>query len=168
MSYQTMDHADWMQRNLDASRRMGRKVHKSAPEKLSEFQRNVVDILGMVGGGIYNAPINIEKIDWSYGGGISVVWQQKEFATFDYNTLTLLVFLCHDARIRCSVSACGPRNMRLSFWQRQASGDVCVRHPNLEEAVKAFRAYLPADHRIIFKEEPAQQEDFQTAGAGKQ
>jgi hypothetical protein len=45
--------------------------------------------------------------------------------------------------------------MRLSFWQRTATGDMVARHPNLDEAVAAFREYLPADHRIIYREPEA-------------
>jgi hypothetical protein len=29
--------------------------------------------------------------------------------------------------------------------------DVARRHPSLDEAVAEFRAYLPSDHRIIYK-----------------
>jgi hypothetical protein len=90
-----MDHAGWMQSSIDSGCQHKRKMHKSTPIKLDEFQRKVVDILGMVGGCIYNAPISHDKIDWQYGGvGVSVVWQ-RELATFDFNQLTMLVLLCH-------------------------------------------------------------------------
>jgi hypothetical protein len=151
MSYQTMDHAGWMESNLDASRRLGRKL-KNAPEKLNDFQIKVVDILGMVGNGIYNAPIDSEKIEWKCGfDGVSVVWNRTDMATWDFDQLTRLVFLCHEARIRCSIGPAGPRALRLKFHPRKAEGDMAVRHPNLDEAVASFRNYLPANHRIIFK-----------------
>lgn len=155
-TYQFMDHADWMERNNRAAnhlneKRRGRK-RPVQPEKLNEFQRRVCDILGMVGGGIYNAPIAVNKIDWNYGcGGVSVIWKHHELATFDFDALMKLVFLCHEARMRCSISPAGPRMLRLSFWQRAAEGRLSERHPNLDEAVAAFRSYLPPDHRIIFK-----------------
>lgn len=120
MSYNTMDHAKWMEDTLAAIRRhraekKPRKNAKPIPESLTEFQKRVVDILGIVGGGIYNAPIKPDAIDWDYGfGGISVVWVKPNMATFDYCQLTLLVFLSHVARIRVDISPSGPRAFRLS------------------------------------------------------
>jgi hypothetical protein len=153
MSYATMDHADWMQKQIDATRanaqRRG-KIPMGLPEQLSDFQKKAVDIVGMVGGGIYNAPI-ADKIDWHYGHtGVAFIWK-REMSTWDFDQLTILVFLCHEARIRCQIESAGPSMMRLAFWPRTHKGDVARRHPSLDEAVTAFRAYLPADHRIIYK-----------------
>jgi len=158
VSYQTMDHAKWMESQNAALNRLSakRKNWKPLPEKLSEFQAKVMDILGMVGGGIYNAPIAYSSIDWAYGfNGVSVVWKWSDFATWDGSQLTQLVFLCHEARIRCELAPAGPHMLRLSFWQRKATGDIAVRHPNLDEAVAAFKRYLPADHRILYREPEA-------------
>lgn len=151
MSYARMDHADWMSRHIR--------------RELNEFEKKVVDIIGMVGGGIYNAPINPSKVDWNYGSGISVVWQ-REMSSWDFNQLSLLVFLCHTARIRVQIEGCGPRNMRLSFWQRKSSGDMAVRHPDLAEAVASFEEYLPKDHRVRFTEEK-QNVDAKTVAANE-
>lgn len=161
MAYQNMDHAKWVEDQNRALNRMAAKKRNWAPlpEQLTDFQARVMDIVGMVGCGIYNSPIcSVDKIDWKYGfNGVSLTWH-RDMATFDFDQLTRLVFLCHEARIRCSVEAVAPRLMRLSFWQRVASGDMAVRHSNLDEAVAAFREYLPLDHRIIFRpaEEPAE------------
>lgn len=152
-TYQFMDHAAWMESNNRAANENNakRKGWRVQPEAMNEFQRKVCDILGMVGGGIYNAPIAHEKIDWNYGwGGVSVIWKHG-MATFDYNELTSLVFLCHEARIRCSLESAGPKMIRLTFWQRTEAGSMAQRHPNIDEAVAAFRAYLPAEHRIIYR-----------------
>lgn len=153
-TYQHMDHADWMERNNRAANRLdrNRKGYKRQPEELNEFQKKVCDIIGMVGGGIYNAPVAHSKIDWQYGhDGVSVIWHGRDLSTFDFHELTALVFLCYEARIRCSLAPAGPRMLRLSFWQREATGSTPERHPNLDEAVAAFRAYLPVDHRIIYR-----------------
>lgn len=156
-TYQYMDHAAWMESNNKGIHRIaetarGRKWKDRAahaPTELNEFQKRVCDILGMVGNGIYNAPL-AQKIDWNYGHGVSVIWKHG-MATFDFCELTRLVFLCHEARIRCDVSPGGPRMLRLSFWQRGHEGSTPERHPNLDEAVAAFKAYLPADHRIVYR-----------------
>lgn len=158
-TYQYMDHAAWMEGNNRAIQSLAKGKNgkewkeraKNAPTELTEFQKKVCDILGMVGGGIYNAPIS-RNIDWHYGwGGVSVTWRHS-MATFDFCELSSLVFLCHEARIRCSIQAAGPKLMRLVFSQRTHEGSMAVRHPNLDEAVAAFKAYLPADHRIIYRE----------------
>lgn len=160
-TYQHMDHAAWMEANNRAIHSLAEKekprerkykrLAEFSPVTLTDFQKKVCDIIGMVGGGIYNAPIARSRINWNYGNrGVSVMWKH-DMATFDFNELTALVFLCHEARIRCDISAGGPGMMRISFWQRSHEGSMSERHPNLDEAVKAFREYLPTDHRIIYK-----------------
>lgn len=152
MSYQTMDHAGWVENNNAAANRIfgHRKTYKPAPEQLTPFQGRVMDILGMVCGGIYNAPISWEKTDWNAGRGVFVTLRDNGFATFDFHRLTALVFLCHEARIRCEISAKTRGYFEIGFWQRSHEGGMSERHPNLAEAVEAFRTYLPADHNIIY------------------
>jgi hypothetical protein len=159
MGYQNMDHASWVESNIAASKRVATNLKRrtkrsdntkgfsAAPDTLSEFQAKVFDILGMVGGGIYNAPIAWESIQWG-SIGISIPWDQP-LATWDFQQLTMLVFLCHEARIRCSIKPHGPRCLLLAFHQREAGDEFSRRHPNLDEAVAAFREYLPEQHRII-------------------
>ena len=153
MSYATMDHAEWMGHHLTAELRRAQESGKrlpDAPEVLSEFQKRVVDIIGMIGSGIYNAPI-ANRIDWNYGGrGVAFIWK-RELSTWDFNQLTLLVFLCHAARIRCQLESAGPKMIRIAFWQREEAGDMAIRHPNLAEAIEIFEEYLPKDHRVRFE-----------------
>jgi hypothetical protein len=159
MSYANMDHAAWVERNNAAGRRItkkpktdkhGRKVGPhAAPEVLTPFQAKVMDILGVMYGGIYNAPISWPTVDWDCAGGLSVIVSASGgLATYDYNRLTMFVLLCHAARIRGDVSAAGPSTFRLTFWQRQEDGGISRRHPNIAEAIATFDEYLPADHRI--------------------
>ena len=149
--YANADHAGWIEsQNVATNRyRRSRKRGKplpDLPEKLSPFQARVMNILGIVGGGIYNAPIAYDRIDWDRGfHGVSVTWRYRGFATWDGCDLTMLVFLCHEARIRCEIDPAGPHMLRLSFWQRAAEGDICERHPNLDEAVAAFRGWFRKD-----------------------
>lgn len=160
MSYVHMDHAGWVEANMGAMRKQQRKPPRgditrgpfACPEKLSPFQARVMNILGMVGGGIYNAPIPWDAVQWKGWGGdaMAVPWRASaDLATFDSAGLTTLVFLCHEARIRCSIRNRGVNHLLLCFWQRETEGGMGRRHPSLNEAVAAFRAYLPADHSII-------------------
>jgi hypothetical protein len=153
MSYQRMDHAGWVEDNNAASNQINRnrKAYKPQPECLTDDQARIMDIVGMVGGGIYNAPINWEKVDWRYGGGVAVPFRDGRFSTFDFYALTQLVFLCHEARIRCEVRAQASGHFMLIFHPRRHEGGMASRHPNLDEAVAAFREYLPANHRIIYQ-----------------
>jgi hypothetical protein len=161
-TYEYMDHAAWMERQNAALNGHRGKRDALLPEKLTPFQARVVDIIGMVGGGIYNAPIcQPRAINWAHGGaGVSLMWE-RDMASFDFNQLTLLVFLCHEARIRVQITSGGPKRLRLSFWQRvspEENGNMACYHPSLDEAVARFKAYLPVDHRIIYKAEPKAEE----------
>lgn len=156
MSYQRMDHAGWVESNNRAGNRYGakKKGHRPAPETLSLFQAKVMDILGMVYGGIYNAPIVWHKTDWLAGRGMFVTARDDHMATFDFHRLTTLVFLCHEARIRCEIRAKTRSYFELGFWPRVETGGMGERHPNLAEAIERFRDYLPADHRIHYTPPP--------------
>ena len=107
MSYATMDHAGWVEDNNRAANQIyaNRKGYRPRPEALTEFQAKVMDILGMVGAGIYNAAINWDKVEWDVGRGVWVPFRDGRMATFDFYPLTILVLLCHEARIRCEISA---------------------------------------------------------------
>jgi len=154
-----MDHGGWVESNNAAGNKIytNRKGYKPRPETLSPFQTRVMDILGMTFGGIYNAPISWDKVEWNLGGGVFVTVRDSHFSTFDFYRMTALVFLCHEARIRCEVSAKTRGYFELGFWQRQHEGGMGRRHPNLDEAVAAFREYLPADHTIIYQPAPVAQ-----------
>jgi hypothetical protein len=157
-----MDHAAWVQRQIPHEKaRLPKKPKRnkygqiigwaSAPDTLSPFHEKVMDILGIVGGGIYNCPIAWDSINWDCGGGIDLIWR-GELATYDFAGLTRLVFLCHIARIRCSISPCGPIVFRLMFHQRKALGGMSQRHPGLQEAVNEMFASLRTDHRLHYSE----------------
>jgi len=161
VSYVTMDHAGWVERNIAASKRMNLtskrrvKLNKgwhAAPDTLSPFQARVFDILGIAGGGIYNAPIAWDGIEWfTTMDALQIPWRSGGgLATFDYSQLTMLVFMCHEARIRFDISPHGPQHFLLGFWQRNLDGGISRRHPSLDEAVADFRRWMPADHRIHY------------------
>lgn len=155
-----MDHAGWVEGNNAAANEIyaKRRNYRPAPEKLTPFQARVMDICGMVGDGIYNAPINWEKVNWGAGArhsGMFVPWRDGRMSTFDYFPLTLLVLLCHEARIRCEIRAKAAGHFELSFFQRSHEGGMALRHPNIAEAVEAFREYLPAEHRITYRTDDA-------------
>ena len=166
MSYANYDHAHWMQHQIYAAKRRapGRRRKKpergleAAPERMTQFQRAVVHIIGIAGGGIYNAPISLNTIDWDsrgYGSGMSVVWR-GHLATHDCNRLTMLVLLCHEARIRLEISPASNHHIRLSFHPNALFFGEQRLLPDIDEAVAKFRAYMPKDHPCFYQLPPTE------------
>lgn len=139
-------------------------VEAHLKKQLTPFQKRVAEIVGIIGSNAYNAPVKWEKVDWEYGGrAVSLVWGNGHLATFDFMPLTTLVFLCHDARIRLQIEPAGPRGLRLSFWQRRATGSMSQRHPDLEEAIADHRDWMRPDHPVLFRNHP--EREFERAAA---
>lgn len=159
MSYANMDHAEWVQHQIGPSKLRLRPAERrktngwaAAPEQISVFHAKVFDILGIVFGGIYNAPITWATVEWNYSTGIGVPIRNQGLATYDFMELTSLVFLAHEARIRASVEPHGMNGIMLLFFPRKHDGGMSRQHPNLDEAVAAFRKNMPATHRIFYTE----------------
>lgn len=159
MSYVNMDHATWVERNIAPGKKQNQTARDrrkaaenkgwlAAPDKLNAFQRRAFDILGIIGNGIYNAPISWDTVYWA-PRAVSVNWHDS-LATWDFAALTRLVFLCHEARIRADISPKGFRHVEIMLSERSHEGAMSWRHPDLDEAVKDFRGYLGADHPIKY------------------
>lgn len=161
MSYQHHDHAEWVESNNAATNCVWRNSKAKRrppvlPEKLTLFQAKAMDILGMTFGGIYNAPIRWKDVEYmsnDYALIVPLEGGGREFATWDFNRLTMFVFLCHEARIRGALQVDKFKPMTIFLSPRTHDGNVSVRHPSLDEAVRDFRTYLPSDHRIIYREQ---------------
>jgi len=136
MSYARMDHAEWVRKDARVA-------------NMSALGEKVANIVGIVGRGIYNAPINVSKVNWTDPRRVEVKWR-GEMATFDFGMLTMLVLLCHEARVRVSIEGCGPHLLRMAFFQRKAEGGAAERHPSIDEAVADFRKYLGPAHPLTF------------------
>jgi hypothetical protein len=123
VSYAHDDHYKWIESNYSAC---------------SELGKNVANILGFVGRGIYNAPINHKKIEWGDPRHISVYWSGT-VSNFDGQALTDLVLVCHAKMVRVTVSACGPHGLKFQFWQRhKREGSISERLPTIETMVEQF------------------------------
>lgn len=159
MSYIDMDHAGWVERNIAAANRRTptaaeRRAAKErrgwfgAPSTLSPFQRRAIDILGIVGNGIYNAPLAWGTVVWD-PRFISVKWRNG-MSTFDFMALTRFVFLCHEARIRGDIHP-AMHHLEITLSERSHEGDIARRHPSLDEAVAAWREEFPTTHSIVYR-----------------
>jgi len=72
VSYANFDHAAWAEQQIAYIKQARPKLGKTMPDKLSDFQRRVLNIIGIVGGGIYNAPFTLDRVKWDIGGGMSI------------------------------------------------------------------------------------------------
>lgn len=168
-----MDHVGWVERNIAANKRQKATArdkrnaadHKgwfAAPDQLNPFQRRAFSILGIIGNGIYNAPISWDGVYWDKRL-IAVGWRNS-LGTFDFTALTRFVFLCHEARIRGEISPKGFRHVEITLSERIATGANSQRHPGLQEAVNTWREEFPPDHMVVYRE--AAESSF-TQGQGK-
>lgn len=79
------------------------------------------------------------------GDGWYVNTHPSQFATFDFNGLTRLVFLAHDHCVRASVDKSGPGLIKICIWQRdKRTGGMMERHPTLATAVADWRVQYPS------------------------
>ncbi|MFW7268800.1 hypothetical protein ACMAUO_12625 [Gluconacetobacter sp. Hr-1-5] len=151
MSYATMDHAAWVESNIAAAKSMltrkprkdCRKGWAGAPDKLNPFQATCMQILGIAGDGIYNAPISWETIEWGGDQWLVVAWRH-ELATFDSAALTKLVFLAHECCIRVSISARTFRHVEIMFHRREREGGTSSRHPDMAGMIETMQRYIHA------------------------
>ena len=158
--YINMDHAGWVERNIAAAKRVTpnaserrkmaeRKGWFAAPDQLNPFQRRAFDILGIVGNGIYNAPISWKTVYWDERV-IAVSWRNS-LATFDFSQLTRFVFLCHEARIRGDISPKDFRHVEIMMSERVHEGRGTQSHPDLAEALQAFRIEFQSGHSVFYQ-----------------
>lgn len=166
MSYDRMDHAGWVERNIAASKRYkptaadrrrmaDRRGWFAAPDILNPFHRRAFTILGIVGGGIYNAPIEWDSVRWE-ARFIILNWR-GELSTYDFSGLTNAVLLAHDAGIRLGVAP-KMRWLEITLHQRvrrQEQMSSASSHPSMEAAVASHRARFPAGHHIHLEADAA-------------
>ncbi|MGU3495896.1 hypothetical protein ACLBXM_17790 [Xanthobacteraceae bacterium A53D] len=170
MSYDTMDHVGWVEEEVAAVKKIRMTAADqrlklegqgwfAAPDKLNPFQQKVITILGITGRGIYNAPVVWSSVVWRHPWLMILSWRQS-MASFDFDQLTTMLFLAHDARIRLEVAP-KMRHLELHFHKREprAAGDrTFVGHPSLEQAVAAHRARFPLTHPVHYAPAAAGQE----------
>lgn len=128
MSYAYMDHAGWVERSLRPS------------QKMSGLGKTVAGIIGYVGNGVYNSPININKTDWTDPYYIKVMWG-KYLTNWDWCDLSKLWVVCHRKMVRVEINPCSPTHLKLEFWQRKTRrGGTAEIIPDCEEMIKMIDA----------------------------
>jgi hypothetical protein len=106
--------------------------------EMTDDQRACFDVLELVFYGAHHVP----KVQ-SYGKGIKVNVFSGKLATFDFDYLTRLVVLCHDACVRAEIVQGGPGNVGIVLHKRHVrEGRMNERHPRMEDAIAAIRPQL--------------------------
>ena len=106
------------------------------PEELPElkaFEVRAENLLATVFGGMHH----VERLK-KYPRYWTCV-QSGDFATYDFDTLTRLVFAAHDNCCRVSIGNGGPYRMKIMVFDRKRTGGISERHPTVEQALADWR-----------------------------
>lgn len=119
--------SEWIKRSLDI--------------EMSALGVEVADLLGDVFYGIYHLDYKaLKRVDWSNNDWIEFSLGWQSLSTYDSDTLTRLVILCHDRLIRCSIQANAHKYLGLIFHKRKnRNGNFFERHSTIENAIKKHR-----------------------------
>lgn len=115
---------------------MSEKLQRLFKADMTEAQRACFDLLCTVFHGEHHLPSRI----YAYGGGIKCTAGHHRLSTFDFDYLTRLVVLAHDACVRVEIVGGGPGAVGLVLHKRQSRiGSMFDRHPTIEEAIRNVR-----------------------------
>lgn len=115
---------------------MSDKLQRLTKADMSEAQRACFDLLCKVFHGEHHAP---ERI-YAFGRGIKCNAESHRLSTFDFDYLTRLVVLAHDACVRVEIVSSGPGRIGLVLHKRAGrTGSSYDRHPTIEEAIERVR-----------------------------
>jgi len=105
-------------------------INLQTGQQCSELAKRVCHVLAKAGRGIHNAPITYQNADWTHRRLIEVTWR-GEMNNWDGYALTALWGHSADQMLRFGVAPCGPRHLKLRFWQRHSrEGGICDRLPD--------------------------------------
>jgi hypothetical protein len=124
--------AEWLQNQIDCRRN---------PFQLSDFAKEVADIMGQVEVGLYHWENVVSNKGWKGDNRIDLNYPCNLRTGFFGSSLTLLVLLCHAKKIQLTIAPCSPSAVRLSFVRasEQATMDKAISH--LKDTVEAIAAF---------------------------
>ena len=115
-------------------------VEEMLGRELSDFHRRcVVLICQAMRCGPYDFSRTFETAEWNWGSGVRFRIERPQFATYDTDGLTALVFGAHDEAIRVEITPATFRHLDVTMHprRRDAAGQW-ARHPSLEHAMKTW------------------------------
>jgi hypothetical protein len=88
---------------------------------------------------------SLRKVNWGNDYFIEFVYN-RELATFDFDTLTVLVVLAHQLMLRVSIRGAAPGYVRLQVNKRitRTEGRISERHPHIGDVVERLVNAYPA------------------------
>jgi hypothetical protein len=93
---------------------------------------------------------SLRKVDWSNDYWIEFVYNH-ELATYDFDSLTILVVLAHQLMLRVSISGAAPGYVRLQVNKRttRTEGRISERCPHIGDVVERLvKAYPAIDSEV--------------------
>lgn len=104
---------------------------------VSECGYRCAELVSRLVGGLHHVDHkSAARADWSDTCFVRLAMPFESFSSFDFCTLTRLVFLSHELCIRTTLVQSGPRSLALMMHPRHTrTGDGSVRHPDIWEAV---------------------------------
>ena len=105
----------------------------------SDDQWACLQLLGELFLGFHHLP----GVPKPYGRGIRLDHRPQWLSTFDFDSLTRLVFLAHDRAIRVEIDGSGPGMVKLVLHKRIREGVMHERHPTIEAALQRWREDNP-------------------------
>lgn len=118
-------------------------IRRACKQEPSLFGARVAAVLAATYGGTHHLDMTrMRRVRWSALDYIEVaLGRQEGLATWDFDKLTVLVVLAHDACIRLSISP-GGQYLKLLFHPRRGrAGSMSRRHPGIEEHVSLIREH---------------------------
>lgn len=125
-------------------------------------KQEATDFFSELFGGEHHLPSPIKE----FGMGFSLNFR-NDFATWDFNTMTRFVIMCHDKCIRGEVQPAGPM-LKLAIHKRAGrEGKMNERHPTIEQAIASYRGVQAEPGPLGLALEKAQKWDALSTQIGK-
>jgi len=116
-------------------------IEKNYNIKCSKLGKEIANIIGFVGQGIYNCPINHKKVNWKDNYCIEIIWYGS-FASYDFGRLTWLLIECFDRMIRVEIKPHSFKYLKLLFHKRKTrdiNANFYDRLPTIDWIIKMQR-----------------------------
>lgn len=115
-------------------------IKSSLKVDMSPLGVEVADLIGDVWRGVYHLRFGqLKRVNWSDKNCIEINLGE-DFATWDFNTLTILVVLSHDRMIRVEMRGISPGFTKMYFTKRKfRTGSTSTRLPTIEEHIQLIR-----------------------------
>jgi hypothetical protein len=145
--------SEWIKTQLPYVNKDRKGIARNPNGEMSPLGIAVADLLGVLFYGIYHLDHKaLYRVDWQNKNFIEFSLGWKQLATADFDELTRLVFLAHHMAIRVAIEASTRKYLKLTFHQRNRSGNSAQKHLTLDQAVNAFKVQMIASALPQYKD----------------